>query len=242
MRTATSSRWRARRSPVTPPRSSCSASELPRRGAAPVGSRAASRACSPGGWAGTARGARLGGGRGLRHRATTSAASTRPARCPRWWRELFEQRLDRSRPLWRMDLVDLEAGALGAGVAHPSRAGRRPDLHAAGRRGAVGLAARAAARAHAPRTTSAAAPTWPGSCGASSCRAPARSPFDGSIGRAAAGRLRVGPAAARCTTRRRTLAGATLNDAVLVGDRGGAAPLDRGPPRAARGRCGRGCR
>ena len=52
---------------------------------------------------------------------------------------LFEQRLDRSRPLWRIDVVALGRGRLGAGVADPPRAGRRADLHAAGRAGAVGL-------------------------------------------------------------------------------------------------------
>ena len=152
--------------------------------------------------------------------------------------ELFEQRLDRSRPLWRIDLVPPRRRQARAGVADPSRAGRRPDLHAAGRRGAVGLRSRVAP-ASAATTTSAGARTWPGSCGASSCSGTARSPFDGTIG----ARRRVAFAAVplhELHDAAKELAGATLNDAVARGHRGGAAPLDRCAPRTPRGAAGAG--
>ncbi len=138
---------------------------------------------------------------------------------------LFEERLDRSRPLWRIDVVPLRDGSALVWRIHHALA----DGTAAMRYGEAVLWDPATAEPPAPEAASAAHPASPvhaaddarrrahlaGFLAREVARAPDRSPFDGPIG------ARREIAFARVALRplhdaAKRLAGATLNDAVLA--------------------------
>ena len=90
----------------------------------------------------------------------------------------------------------------------------------------------ARARARPRTTTPAAAPTWPPSCTGSSPARAEGSPFDGAIGTRRQVALAIAPLGALHEAAR-SLAGATLNDAVLTSIAGGLRGWIEAPPRRA---------
>ena len=165
----------------------------------------------------------------------------------RWPAELMSERLDHERPLWAFDLVGpLADGREAIVVPDPPRDGRRDQLGALPRRGALGRAAGEApsARSRAPAAP-AAAEHRRGSASSRGCRgrsARARAPrepdtvLDRRIGSRARARLRRRPARRAEGDRQASRPGhVTVNDVFLAGVAGGLrgwlAPAARRLPR-----------
>ena len=146
---------------------------------------------------------------------------------------LFPQHLDRSRPLWRIDVhAAAGRGRQRADLAGPPRAGRRHDRHADGQRGAVGRGARRSVTRrpqHRQRGRPGSCPRgrppsagWPG-CGPPRGRHPSRGCARLSTGTSMpAGRWPSPvPGSTDCSRVAQPTGGATVNDAVLTVVAGG---------------------
>ncbi len=179
--------------------------------------------------------------RGWRTRAfasrTTSGPRPRSGPLPEVVAELFEQRLDRSRPLWRMDVLDLEGGgsALAWRIHHALADGQTCIRLAEQVLWDSAPPPRPAHAQDAKRRRAHLAGFVRREFGSST----GRSPFDGKVG----ARRRVAFASVPLQGASRRGEGARRRHAERRGpvrDRGGATRLDRGPSRPPRGPAGAG--